>query len=416
MIHSQQVAIREAIQQHGFKRLLLAVSGGLDSICLAYYFVTNKEALGINWLGIAHINHGLRAGSADLDEKLVRDFAATNGIPFFCAHLDGAALKSAEGSLEENARDARYKALLEVVEEIAGSPIKSGMTGYDASGMTSNETAGMTSYETSGMTSEDKPGMPPNQVGGRLCDKHEPIAIVTAHHAGDQAETVYMRLLRGTTLEGLRGMESLPRVARSQMTEHPTIYRPFLDVPRADLLEYARENNLVWREDESNSDTKFMRNRIRHETLPALENHTPNAAAQLTRIANLAGRAYDKILAQADALFSPALFSPALQEAAPATSEPAGLPEKHIALDKKVFRKILVSHASADLSEIFRLWLSAKGFRFPIDFFKASKEPAGTRIPVRAAYRRRSIVKNGHTVWICEFESSEAAAKFVSCE
>lgn len=400
MIHSQQVAIREAIQQHGFKRLLLAVSGGLDSICLAHYFITNKEALGINWLGIAHINHGLREGSADLDEKLVREFAEAHNVPFFCTHLDGDALKASEGSLEENARDARYKALLEVVEEIAGSPIRSGMT----------------SYETSGMTSEDKPGMPPNQVGGRLCDKHEPIAIVTAHHAGDQAETVYMRLLRGTTLEGLRGMESLPRVARSQMTEHPTIYRPFLDVPRADLLEYARENNLVWREDESNSDTKFMRNRIRHETLPALENHTPNAAAQLTRIANLAGRAYDKILAQADALFSPALFSPALQEAAPATSEPAGLPEKHIALDKKVFRKILVSHASADLSEIFRLWLSAKGFRFPIDFFKASKEPAGTRIPVRAAYRRRSIVKNGHTVWICEFESSEAAAKFVSCK
>ncbi|WP_407444802.1 tRNA lysidine(34) synthetase TilS [Fibrobacter sp.] len=376
MIHSQQVAICEAIQQHGFKRLLLAVSGGLDSICLAHYFVTNKDALDIEWLGIAHVNHGLRAGSAELDEKLVREFAEEHNVPFFCTHLDGDALKASEGSLEEKARDARYKALF----EIARSPIKSGMTGYDASGMTDN------------------------------------ITIVTAHHAGDQAETVYMRLLRGTTLEGLRGMESLPRVAWSQMTVHPTIYRPFLDVPRADLLEYARENNLVWREDESNSDTKFMRNRIRHESLPALENDNPNAAAQLTRIANLAGRTNDKILAQADALFSPALFSPALQEAAPATSEPAGLPEKHIALDKKVLRKILVSHANANLSEMFRLWLSAKGFRFPIDFFKASKEPAGTRIPSPVAYRRRSIVKNGHTVWICEFESSEAAAKFVSCE
>ncbi|MCQ2063739.1 MAG: tRNA lysidine(34) synthetase TilS [Fibrobacter sp.] len=356
--------------------MLLAVSGGLDSICLAHYFVTNKDVLNIEWLGIAHVNHGLREGSADLDEKLVREFAEAHNVPFFCTHLNGDALKASEGSLEEKARDARYKALF----EIAGFPIKSGMTGYDASGKTDH------------------------------------ITVVTAHHAGDQAETVYMRLLRGTTLEGLKGMESLPCIAWSRTAEHPTIYRPFLDVPRADLLEYARENNLVWREDESNSDTKFMRNRIRHESLPALENHTPNAAAQLTRIANLAGRAYDKILAQADALFSPALFSPALQETAPATSEPAGLLEKHIALDKKVFRKILISHASADLSEIFRLWLSAKGFRFPIDFFKASKEPANTRIPHPVAYRRRSIVKNGHTVWICEFESSEAAAKFVSCE
>lgn len=368
--------IEQQLIRRKIRRLLLAVSGGLDSICLAHYFITNQDVLGVEWLGIAHVNHGLREGSADLDEKLVREFAEAHNVPFFCTHLNGDALKASEGSLEEKARDARYKALF----EIAGFPIKSGMTGYDASGMTDN------------------------------------ITIVTAHHAGDQAETVYMRLLRGTTLEGLRGMESLPRISRSRMTEHPTIYRPFLDVPRADLLEYARENNLDWREDESNSDTKFMRNRIRHESLPALENHTPNAAAQLTRIANLAGRAYDKILAQADALFSPALFSPALQETAPATSEPAGIPEKHIALDKKVLRKILVSHANADLSEMFRLWLSAKGFRFPIDFFKASKEPAGTRIPSPVAYRRRSIVKNGHTVWICEFESSEAAAKFVSCE
>lgn len=368
--------IQQQLNDRKFRRLLLAVSGGLDSICLAHYFITNKEALDINWLGIAHVNHGLREGTADLDEKLVREFAEAHNVPFFCTHLNGDALKASEGSLEEKARDARYKALF----EIAGSPIKSGMTGYDASGKTDH------------------------------------ITVVTAHHAGDQAETVYMRLLRGTTLEGLKGMESLPCIAWSRTAEHPIIYRPFLDVPRTDLLEYARENNLVWREDESNSDTKFTRNKIRHELLPALENDNPNAAAQLTHIANLAGRAYDKILITADALFSPALFSPALQEAAPATSEPAGIPEKHIALNKKVLRKILVSHANADLSEMFRLWLSAKGFRFPIDFFKASKEPASTRIPHPVAYRKRSIVKTGRTVWICEFEDAGAAAKFVSCE
>lgn len=347
-----QADIYDIVRHHGWKRFLLAVSGGLDSICLAHYFITNRDVLGVEWLGIAHVNHGLRAGSADLDEKLVRDFAAANGIPFFCAHLEGAALKSAEGSLEENARDARYDALRHFAEEA-------------------------------------------------LAD-----AILTAHHAGDQAETVYMRLRRGTTLEGLKGMQDVSSF----------IYRPFLSVAREELRDYARENSLTWREDESNSDTKFARNKIRHKLLPTLENRNPGTSEQLTRIASLADRAYDKILAQAEALFSPALFSPALQEATPATSEPAGLPEKHIALDKKVFRKILVSHANADLSEMFRLWLSAKGFRFPIDFFKASKEPANTRIPHPVAYRRRSIVKNGHTVWICEFESSEAAAKFVSCE
>ena len=103
--------IAENIRHHGFKRLLLAVSGGLDSICLAHYFIENSKALGIEWLGIAHVHHGLREGTADRDAKFVEEFAKSHDVPFFLKRLDGEALKAAEGSLEENARDARYKAL-----------------------------------------------------------------------------------------------------------------------------------------------------------------------------------------------------------------------------------------------------------------------------------------------------------------
>jgi tRNA(Ile)-lysidine synthase len=84
-------------------------------------------------------------------------------------------------------------------------------------------------------------------------------------------------------------------------------------------------------------------------------------------------------------------------------------------LNKKTLRKILLSHADADLSEMFRLWLSEQGFRFPIGFFYSQTEPAHVKIPVRAAYRKRSIVKNGSTVLICEFEDVQTASKFVSC-
>lgn len=395
MILSLQATLREAIQKHGFKRLLLAVSGGLDSVCLAYYFVTNKEALGIEWLGIAHVHHGLREGTADRDAEFVHNFATQKSIPFFLKKLDGELLKSSNGSLEENARDARYTALLKFASE-------------------------------------------------NLAD-----AIVTAHHANDQAETMYLRLRRGTTLEGLHGIqqtrslgerrkvfstqwfiggkqESLSQDAPNSHKQDADassnlssiLYRPFLSIPREELHEYAIANSLSWCEDESNSDTKFARNRIRHLLLPNLELQEPGATAQLCHIASLADRAYAKILAAAEALFSPALATPATSE--PASSHtantPAGLPEKHIALNKKVLRKILVKHTNADLSEMFRLWLSAKGFRFPIDFFKAPKESASTRIPLRAAYRKRSIAKFGHTVWICEFENAEAATKFVSCE
>ena len=87
-----------------------------------------------------------------------------------------------------------------------------------------------------------------------------------------------------------------------------------------------------------------------------------------------------------------------------------------IALDKKKLNRILQAHKEADLSELFRLWLSEKGFRFPMGFFYAPKEPAHLKIPVRAVYRKRSIVKIRNTVRICEFKDALMASKFVSCE
>ena len=86
-----------------------------------------------------------------------------------------------------------------------------------------------------------------------------------------------------------------------------------------------------------------------------------------------------------------------------------------ISLNKKSLRKVLVAHAEADLSEVFRLWLSAQGLRFPIGFFYDSRENAHMKIPHHAVYRKRAIVKIGPTVQIREFRSTEEAQKFVSC-
>ena len=371
------------IRRHGFKRLLLAVSGGLDSICLAHYFIANREALGIEWLGIAHVHHGLREGTADRDAAFVEAFAKAHGVPFFLKRLDGDSLKNAEGSLEENARAARYKALHETVGN---------------------------------------------------CE-----AIVTAHHAGDQAETMYMRLRRGTTLAGLRGIQPLRALdSIGHGTFHTThlIYRPFLNVTREELLAYARENNLTWCEDESNADVKFARNKVRHEMLPLLEREFPGVTAQLCRIAECADRAYKKVMKKCDTLFTVALCKEPLVKEIPTlvamrtkqqvvkccppayagmTSKEAGIVQC-FTLDKQKLNKILREHADADLSEMFRLWLAEQGFRFPIGSFYGPKEPAHVKIPHRAAYRRRSIVKIGHTIKICEFRTPEEAQKFVSCE
>ena len=361
-------SITKSIRSHGFKRLLLAVSGGLDSICLTHYFICNKAALGIEWLGIAHVHHGLRIGTADRDAAFVEAFARKYNVPFFLKKLDGEALLAMDGSLEENARDARYKALEEIFNE-----------------------------------TEDP----------RLRGDDNKDVIVTAHHAGDQAETMYMRLRRGTTLTGLRGIQEVREVqcemwnVECGITHHTfhtthSIYRPFLSVTREELLAYARENKLEWVEDESNADVNFARNRIRHEMLPRLERECPGAAAQLCRIAALADRAYGKVMGVCEGVFGTCLRED-------------DIPRVSITLDKKKLRKVLLAHENTDLSEMFRLWLSERGLRFPIGFFYCPKEPACVKIPHHAVYRRRAIVKIGQSVRICEFGSPEEAENFVSC-
>jgi tRNA(Ile)-lysidine synthase len=278
--------------------------------------------------------------------------------------LDGEALKKTDGSLEENAREARYKALAEIA--------------------------------------------------------NYPLVIVTAHHAGDQAETMYMRLRRGTTLAGLRGIQEV----------RATIYRPFLAVTRAELLAYAQENHLKWVEDESNADTQYARNKIRHQLLPHLEKTCPGATKQLCRISELADRVYGKVLQECENVFGKVILdggsesamtiqdesAMTIQDGATLTPRDKAAMTQSISLDKKKLRKALMAHENADLSEMFRLWLSEKGLRFPIGFFYDAKEPARVKIPHHAVYRRRAIVKIGHTVQICEFSTPEEALNFVSCE
>ena len=384
MITDELASIKRRIHDYGFKRLLLAVSGGLDSICLAHYFIENREALGIEWLGIAHVHHGLREGTADRDAQFVEAFARKYGVPFFLKKLDGEALKAAEGSLEENARDARYKALMDVVS--------------------------------------------------RASSLEPRASIVTAHHAGDQAETMFMRLRRGTTLAGLRGIQEVREMGREQsavsdeekeipafagMTEknaeqnkprtssleprassfvsrHSSIislYRPFLSVTRAELLAYAREHSLEWSEDESNADVKFARNKVRHEQLPQLEKSCPGATAQLCRIARLADRAYDKAIDAAKALFEPAVVPPEKWPFEPTLAPYANV----LALDAAKLESI------KPYPELLRLWLNSRGFRFSIDMFAKPNPlyPCGNAAKTAfSTFRTRSIEKCRHIIWI----------------
>ena len=399
----------ENIRHYGFKRLLLAVSGGLDSICLAHYFIKNKEALGIEWLGIAHVHHGLREGTADRDAQFVEAFARKYGVPFFLKKLDGEALKAAEGSLEENARDARYKALVDIALD-PSTPLHSAQ--------------------------DDNTIFRLSSVGASA--PFSRLIIVTAHHAGDQAETMFMRLRRGTTLAGLRGIQPLramsdelsamsneekeiPALLRqgsaqvAGMTEKNagqnkplvsrhsslvSLYRPFLSVTRAELLTYAREHNLTWCEDESNADVNFARNKVRHELLPQLENACPGATAQLCSIASLADRAYKKVLDTANKLYAPAIVPPGAWPFEPLCAKYG----KVLALDAGALSSI------PPYPELLRLWLDSRGFRFPVDTFaKPNPIYTGNSQTLRTlSFRTRFIEKCRHIVWI--YDSSTILA------
>ena len=203
--------------------VLAAVSGGRDSMCLLHFLHTWGKANHVEVVA-AHFNHHLRGETAGRDEAFVKQICAEWGIPCVCGSGDTRAYAEQEGfSLEEAARVLRYRFLEE----------------------------------------------PRLQKG---C-----VSILTAHHADDHAETMLLNLLRGTGLQGLTGIPA--------HREH--IFRPFLQVTRAELEAYAAEHNIPFVEDETNALDDAARNVLRHKVLPVLKKLNPRAVENMGRTAEL---------------------------------------------------------------------------------------------------------------------------------
>lgn len=212
---------------------VVAVSGGADSVAL----LRSLHALG-RPLVVAHVNHRLRGADSDADEAYVRDLCTTLGVPCRVKSVDVAAVADGE-NLESTARRIRYEFFTEVAVEIGAA------------------------------------------------------WIATGHTADDQAETVLHRIIRGTGIQGLRGIAA----------SHDYIVRPLLTATRAAVLAYLSALNQPYREDATNADQRFTRNRIRHELLPLLKTFNPDVVAALTHIAEHASDAHEVIeTVAADAL------------------------------------------------------------------------------------------------------------------
>ena len=215
-------ALREAGVARG-DGIVVAVSGGLDSMVLLD-LLRRVETPGDLRLHVAHLDHGLRAESAE-DARFVSSRAERLGLPAAVEAVDvGARARGSGRSVEQEGRAARYE-MLERVRERAGCRW-----------------------------------------------------VAVGHHADDQAETMLLRLLRGSGPTGLGGMSPV---------RPPGVIRPLLGTTRARIREYACRMGIDFREDPSNRDLSVPRNRVRHRLLPCLRRDNPAVVDALSRAASL---------------------------------------------------------------------------------------------------------------------------------
>lgn len=238
-------SIARAWRAAASNRTLLACSGGADSSALAIALAAALPAADrARYIVIAHVVHDLRPpAAAQVDADLARDLAAFLGVHCVFAHVHPVQCASMQPrkNLEALARRERYAALATLARDNA-------------------------------------------------CD-----AIATAHHADDQAETVLMRLLRGTGIDGLRAIHP---VATRTLGPHATplrILRPMLGVTRADAEQICAAAGWQWGIDHTNMDTSRTRAWIRHEVLPMLEARAPGASRRLAGLAAHAQTAHDAL-------------------------------------------------------------------------------------------------------------------------
>jgi tRNA(Ile)-lysidine synthase len=218
-------------------RICVAISGGADSVALLLTLhaanTTPRESLGVG-LSAVHIHHNLRGEEANADQQFVEDLCIGLDIPLHLHHADiptRVAEARAQGdpeTIEEAARNARY--------EFFNTLIASGHAD----------------------------------------------SVLTAHTLDDQAETVLMKLLRGAWTEGLSAIHPVVTLQKGR------VLRPFLNTRRADIESFLKSINQSWREDSTNTDTSFTRNRVRHELLPQLRTFNPNLDQTLANLAELA--------------------------------------------------------------------------------------------------------------------------------
>jgi len=239
----------ELIEQRN--RVLVACSGGSDSMALLHFLNEEKENLQIE-VSAVHVNHMLRGEESEEDRRFVERFCSERLIPFYQKGIPIPEIVAREnGNLQVICRRERYNYFVEVMD----------------------------------------------------VEKFDLLAL--AHHADDQLETVLMSVVRGTALNRSPGMQISREIGKGKLI------RPFMGITKMDILRYINENGLSFREDSSNLKDDYTRNRFRHHILPLIMEENPNAAHLAVKwserqsederlMSELAQREFDKVVTKSE--------------------------------------------------------------------------------------------------------------------
>lgn len=203
--------------------IAVALSGGIDSVCLLHCLLENKEKLNINVVAI-NVEHGIRGENSLKDSAFCRELCKSLNVPLFSYTVDSVSFSKQNGlSIEEAARLLRYDCFFDCIEK-------------------------------------------------GVCDK-----VAVAHHLSDNAETILFNIFRGAALSGAKGI--------SDISYNDKIIRPFLSVSKEEIRLYADKHAISYVTDETNDSTVYTRNYIRLNVMPQIKKLFPNVEASLSRFA-----------------------------------------------------------------------------------------------------------------------------------
>jgi tRNA(Ile)-lysidine synthase len=227
--------------------VLVAVSGGPDSVCLLHLLVKLRKDLAIKKLYVAHLNHKLRGAESDDDAWYVISLCQRLKIPSTIDTRDVNAYRKLKSTtVEEAARELRYSFFSQVMASVKAD------------------------------------------------------CVATAHTRDDHIETILMHIIRGTGVDGLRGLQPKSTLSFREVLLPITLIRPLLEVSKQDTVEYCRRFKLAPRIDSSNKSIKYFRNRIRLKLLPELKKYNPGIDTALLRLASIASDQVSLIEQQAN--------------------------------------------------------------------------------------------------------------------